>query len=160
MLSIKIECPSVTGHEKKQPQHYNIALTECGLKYLNVSCKVCCVFLCFVLLSFINANEVWAQAGGVIPTGVEPPSFITVMTKMIPMFAIVFAIFYMLVISPQKKEIEDQKKLLASLKKGDNVATSGGLLGRVSAIADDYITIMLEQNATVRVERHHITKKL
>jgi len=143
MLSIKIECPSVTGHEKKQPQHYNIALTECGLKYLNVSCKVCCVFLCFVLLSFINANEVWAQAIGLLICN-----------------AIVFAIFYMLVISPQKKEIEDQKKLLASLKKGDNVATSGGLLGRVSAIADDYITIMLEQNATVRVERHHITKKL
>jgi preprotein translocase subunit YajC len=118
---------------------------------------VLCIFLCGVLL--VDVSEVWAQSGAA-STVVETPSFSTVMTKMIPMFGIVFAIFYLLVISPQKKEIEDQKRLLASLKKGDSVVTSGGLLGRVTAIGDDYVTISLEQNAAVRVERHHIAKKL
>ena len=118
---------------------------------------VTCVFLYGIFL--FDVSEVWAQAG-TASASVEAPSFGMVMTKMIPMFGIVFAIFYLLVISPQKKELEDQKRLLATLKKGDSVATSGGLLGRVAAIGEDYITISLEQNATVRVERHHIAKKL
>jgi len=116
-----------------------------------------CVVIFGVLL--FDVSEAWAQAA-TASTSVEPPSFGTVMQKMIPMFAICFAIFYLLVIGPQKKEIADQKVLLESLKKGDNVATSGGLLGRVTVIGEDYVTIALEQNAAVRVERNHIAKKL
>jgi len=115
--------------------------------------------VCLLVTVLFDVSQAWAQSGAV-STAVEAPSFGTVMQKMVPMFAICFAIFYLLVISPQKKEISDQKRLLESLKKGDNVATSGGLLGRVTAIGEDYITISLEQNAAVRVERHHIAKKV
>ena len=152
MSAIKIACLGEVGSGNVRRR--NNVKRVIRLAWIGI---VTCVFLYGILL--FDVSEVWAQAG-TTSAAVEAPSFGTVMTKMIPMFGIVFAIFYLLVISPQKKELEDQKRLLASLKKGDSVATSGGLLGRVTAIGEDYITISLEQNATVRVERHHIAKKL
>jgi preprotein translocase subunit YajC len=119
----------------------------------------CVASLCLMGVLSFEVSDAWAQSAP-SPNAVESPSFGAVMQKMLPMFAICFAIFYLLVISPQKKEIADHKRLLDGLKKGDNVATSGGLLGRVTAIGEDYVTISLEQNAAVRVERNHIAKKL
>jgi preprotein translocase subunit YajC len=109
------------------------------------------------LLSMICVSSVLADQSAVAQ---ELPSLSTVLMKMIPMFVIVMAIFYMLVISPQKKELDDQRKLLDSLKKGDSVVTTSGFLGRVASIGDDFITLNLEQNAAVKVERHHIARKI
>ncbi len=49
--------------------------------------------------------------------------------------------FYFLLIRPQQKRAKDQKTLMESMKSGDEVITTGGLLGRVSRVADQYVTI-------------------
>lgn len=95
------------------------------------------------------------QAGG--PT---PPSMGEVLQRNIPMFIIVFGIFYFLVIRPQKQEIDAQSQLVASLKKGERVVTSGGILGQVVSVGDDFVTLGLEQNSRIKVEKRHIVKKL
>jgi preprotein translocase subunit YajC len=51
------------------------------------------------------------------------------------------AIFYFLLIRPQRKQQEDHRKLLASLQKADQIVTSGGIIGEVIHLKDDEVTI-------------------
>ncbi|HRH81364.1 MAG TPA: preprotein translocase subunit YajC [Thiobacillaceae bacterium] len=54
---------------------------------------------------------------------------------------VIFVIFYFLIIRPQMKRAKDQKKMQEALQKGDEVITSGGQLGRVVKISDQYVTL-------------------
>jgi preprotein translocase subunit YajC len=72
---------------------------------------------------------------------------------------IMFLIFYFLIIRPQQKkqrEIEDWRK---ALKKGDEVVTTGGLIGRIATIQDNIISLDLSDKVRVRVLRSHIAGK-
>lgn len=53
----------------------------------------------------------------------------------------IFAIFYFLIIRPQRKQQQRHRKLLASLQRGDRVVTSGGILGEVVHLKDDEVTV-------------------
>jgi preprotein translocase subunit YajC len=118
--------------------------------------------LSLVSVETVFLSDAFAQAipSATTPPSGSPPPFLTVMGKMIPMFGIVFVVFWLLVLLPQKKEQEAQQALLTGLKKGDSVVTTGGIIGRVTAINDDSITVALEQNAAMKVERNHIAKKI
>ena len=54
---------------------------------------------------------------------------------------LMFAIFYFLLIRPQQKKQKELQTMIAGIKKGDKVVTSGGMLGTVSSIQDDYVVI-------------------
>ena len=54
---------------------------------------------------------------------------------------LMFVIFYFLLIRPQQKKQKELKTLIAALKKGDKVVTSGGILGTVSSIQEDYVVL-------------------
>lgn len=54
---------------------------------------------------------------------------------------VIFVIFYFLIIRPQMKRAKEQKKMQEALQKGDEVITSGGQLGKVVKISDQYITL-------------------
>lgn len=62
-----------------------------------------------------------------------------------------FAIMYFLVIRPQQKQVKEHKNLLAALKKGDDVVTQGGLLGKIYAVTDKIITLEIASGVRVRV---------
>ncbi|HJX33882.1 MAG TPA: preprotein translocase subunit YajC [Desulfatiglandales bacterium] len=72
------------------------------------------------------------------------------------MILIMFAIFYFLLIRPQQKERKKHEGMLATLKKGDKVITSGGLHGEISGIKDDVITIEIAPKVRVQVSRRFI----
>ncbi len=55
--------------------------------------------------------------------------------------ALIFGIFYFLIIRPQRRQREQHQKLLAALQKGDQVVTSGGIVGEVLHLKDNEITI-------------------
>lgn len=55
--------------------------------------------------------------------------------------AAIMAIFYFLIIRPQRRQQDAHKRLLASLQKGDHVVTSGGIMGEVVYLKDDEVTI-------------------
>lgn len=68
---------------------------------------------------------------------------------------IMLAIFYFLLIRPQQKRTKLHKVMLQSLKKGDHILTTGGLIGRITELDGDTISIDLGQ-ATVQVNRAYI----
>ena len=53
----------------------------------------------------------------------------------------IFAIFYFLIIRPQRKQQDKHRQLLASLQKGDRVVTSGGIVGEVIHLKEDEVTM-------------------
>lgn len=76
-------------------------------------------------------------------------------TTVIPL-VFLFAIFYFLLIRPQTKKAAEHQKLLAGLKRNDEVVTTGGLLGRIVELSDKIATLEIAKGVQVRVERSQI----
>lgn len=69
--------------------------------------------------------------------------------------ALIFGIFYFLIIRPQRRQREQHAKLLAGLQKGDQIVTSGGIIGEVVHLKDNEITIRSGESKLV-VQRANI----
>ncbi len=69
------------------------------------------------------------------------------------MLIIMFAIFYFLLIRPQQKKLKEHQQLLGRLQKGDEVYTTGGIIGRIHALTDDVITLQVADNVRIKVQR-------
>ncbi len=65
-------------------------------------------------------------------------------------------IMYFLVIRPQQKKAKDQQELITALKVGDEVITSGGIIGRIKAIADSFVTLEAGPNTVFKIQKSHI----
>jgi preprotein translocase subunit YajC len=78
---------------------------------------------------------------------------------MIPMLAI-FAIFYFVMIGPERKARKKREAMLAQMKKGDAVVTSSGLHGTIAALADDVITLQVDEGVRLRFSRAAIQSVL
>ena len=72
--------------------------------------------------------------------------------------AAIFAIFYFLLIRPQRKEQERHRNMISELKKGDEVVTNGGIIGTVVHVQDDRLTIKTGENTRLVVERGRIAR--
>ena len=65
---------------------------------------------------------------------------------------LIFVIFYFFLIRPQQKRIKDHKSMVAALKRGDEVITSGGLIGRIEKVhEDDKVDLLISDGITVKV---------
>lgn len=78
---------------------------------------------------------------------------------LIQMIAI-FAIFYFLLIRPQRREQKRHRQMVANLKKGDEVVTVGGIIGSVVHVKDDRITIRTAEDTRLVIERSKIGRVL
>ncbi len=76
------------------------------------------------------------------------------------MVAFFGAIMYFMIIRPQQKRAKEHRKMIEALRKGDEVATSGGLLGVVTATGDDIITIEIADGVEIKVQPQAITAVL
>jgi preprotein translocase subunit YajC len=113
------------------------------------------VILIFSLLFTISA---FAQLPQAQPPA--PPSFTEMLAKMLPLFAMVFFVFYVLVFRPQQKKLREHQKLVEGLKKGDAVVTSSGIIARIFAVEDDAIVLEVAPNTRMRFEKAHVTKRV
>ncbi len=74
---------------------------------------------------------------------------------------LIFVIFYFFLIRPQQKKIKDHKLMVSALKRGDEVVTSGGIVGKVERIlGDDKIDLTISDNVTVQVVQSTIQSLL
>ncbi len=74
---------------------------------------------------------------------------------------LIFVIFYFFLIRPQQKKIKDHKSMVASLKRGDEVVTSGGIIGKIERVLDDdKIDILISENVTVQVVKSTVQSLL
>ena len=74
---------------------------------------------------------------------------------------LIFVIFYFFLIRPQQKRVKDHKAMVASLKRGDEIITSGGILGTIDRVMeDDRIEVIIGENVKVQIIRSTITSLL
>ena len=73
------------------------------------------------------------------------------------MFALMAGVFYFLIIRPQQKRFKEHKEMVESLKRGDEIVTQGGLIGKVAKVGDEEISVELSDGVQVRVVRQTIT---
>ena len=68
----------------------------------------------------------------------------------------ILVFFYFLFLRPQSKRAKEQKKMVESLTKGSEVVTSGGILGKVVDLDDNFVQLEVSENTCIRVQRHTI----
>jgi preprotein translocase subunit YajC len=73
---------------------------------------------------------------------------------------LIFVVFYFLLIRPQSKRAKEHAALVAALEVGAEVVTTGGLLGKVVALADQYLTLEIADGVNVKVQRHTVSQVL
>jgi preprotein translocase subunit YajC len=72
----------------------------------------------------------------------------------------IFALFYFMLIRPQMKAAKLQKAMIDALKAGDEVATAGGVIGKVTKVGDNYVSIEIATNTVVNVQKHTVQTML
>jgi preprotein translocase subunit YajC len=72
----------------------------------------------------------------------------------------IFAIFYFLLIRPQRKERQRHQKMLGKLSRGDQVMTNGGILGVIVHATEQALTIRTAENTRIVVDRGHIGRRI
>ena len=74
------------------------------------------------------------------------------MMEFLPLVVLVI-IFYFLILRPQQKRAKEQKVMLGGLQKGDEIVTSGGVLGRVIKVGDLYVSVEIADNVMVQIQK-------
>ena len=98
----------------------------------------------------ILISDAWAQAG----SGGGSSLF-----SLLPL-ALIFVLFYFLLIRPQQRRAKQHKTMLGEIKIGDEVATNGGLLGRVTDLDENCVTLKVATGINVQVKRHAIAQMI
>jgi preprotein translocase subunit YajC len=88
-------------------------------------------------------TEAWAQAGS--PTaGFDSQIFVLIA---------MLAVFYFILIRPQMKRAKEQKGMIEALQKGDEVIAAGGIVGKITKISENYITLQIADGVEIQVQR-------
>ncbi|MGH8258137.1 MAG: preprotein translocase subunit YajC [Steroidobacteraceae bacterium] len=90
----------------------------------------------------------WAQAGTSSASGEIAPLL---------MMVVFIGIFYFLLIRPQQKKAKDHQSMIAKLSVGDEVVTSGGVLGRVTDVGDTFVTLEIADSVRIKVQKGQVT---
>ena len=93
-------------------------------------------------------SPAYAQAAGAAGCGISQ----------IVILVVFVAIFYLMLIRPQQKRMKAQQAMLAKLATGDEVVTSGGILGRLTEVGELFVTIEVAQGVRVQVQRAQISQ--
>ena len=94
-------------------------------------------------------SPAYAQAAGA-PTGGFPGQILILVGFV--------AIFYFMLIRPQQKRMKEQQAMLAKLASGDEVVTSGGILGRITDVGETFVTLEVAEGVRIRVQRSQISQ--
>ena len=81
------------------------------------------------------------------------------LTGMLPL-VLMFVVLYFVMIRPQMKKQKEHQAMISALVKGDEVATAGGLLGRVSRLGDVYVGLEIAPGVEVQLQRNSIVQVL
>ncbi len=76
------------------------------------------------------------------------------------MLGIFFAVFFFLVIRPQMKRAKEHRTMVAALAKGDEVISSGGVLGRIEEVGEAFVTVEVADGVRLKMQRQAITAVL
>jgi preprotein translocase subunit YajC len=80
-------------------------------------------------------------------------------TSFLPM-VVIFVLFYFMLIRPQMKQAKAQREMISALQKGDEVATSSGIIGKITKVGDDIISLEIAAGVVINVQKPAIQAKL
>jgi preprotein translocase subunit YajC len=92
-------------------------------------------------------SDAFAQAGPAGPGGQFMP---------IIMMVVFVVIFYFLLIRPQQKKAKEHQALVSKLQAGDEVVTTGGILGKVVEVSDSFVTLEVAEGVRVKVQKFQV----
>ena len=96
----------------------------------------------------------WLIADAMAQTGpAQQPSLVSSLLPLI----LIFGVFYFLLIRPQMKRAKEHRNLVGGLSKGDEVVTSGGLLGRITDVGESFVTVELADGVRVKLQKHAVS---
>ena len=99
-------------------------------------------------------SQAYAEGAAPVPAGGG--------MEMIIMLAVFGFIFYFMIFRPQSKRAKEHKNLMSSLSKGDEVLTSGGLVGKISKVSDenDFLVLALNDQTQITIKKDYVTAVL
>lgn len=101
-------------------------------------------------------SSAYAQAAASAPS----MGTMDVLQQFLPL-VLIFVVFYLLLIRPQQKRMKQHKQMLADLRRGDRVVTSGGIIGTVNkVVSDTELVIEIAEGVRVRVVRATVAEVL
>jgi preprotein translocase subunit YajC len=98
-------------------------------------------------------NTANAQAAGAAPTGGFS------MLGIAPIL-VMFVAFYFLLIRPQNKRAKEQREMLSKVAVGDEVATTGGILGKVTEVGEQFLTVEIATGVNVKLQKFQVAQVL
>jgi len=90
-------------------------------------------------------QDAYAQAEG------QTDSFLSLLP-----LVLIFVIFYFLLLRPQIKRAKEHKQMMASLAKGDEIVSNGGLLGRIIRAEEDFVTLEIAEGVRVKLQKNAV----
>lgn len=97
-------------------------------------------------------TQAWAAGSG-------SPSMTDSLISFLPL-VVIFFLFWLMIIRPQMKRTKDQNQLIASVQKGDEIITSGGQVGRVVKVSEQFIGLEIATNVVVHVQKSAVQSML
>jgi preprotein translocase subunit YajC len=97
-------------------------------------------------------SPAFAQGAGGVPSGFD-------LISLLPL-VLIFVVFYFLLIRPQQKKMKVHREMIAALKRGDKVLTSGGIIGTVVKVEDNELLVEIAKDVRVRVARGTVSDVL
>lgn len=95
-----------------------------------------------------------SDAMAAAPAAVQQPSLLETFGPLI----VIFVVFYFLLIRPQSKKAKEHKEMLAELQKGDEVVTSGGILGKITKVSDNFVDLEISGELNIKVQISHVSQ--
>ena len=80
-------------------------------------------------------------------------------TSFIPM-VVIFVLFYFMLLRPQLKQAKEQRAMIAALQKGDEVVTSSGIIGTVTKVAENVVSVEIASGVVINVQKPSVQTKL
>lgn len=103
------------------------------------------------LFALLALSPLSAFAAGTPPEAAHNP-----LIQFLPLVLIVVLLYFMM-IRPQMKRSKETRNMISSLSAGDEVVTSGGILGKVSLVGDNYVEMNISDNVQIKVQKQAIT---
>ncbi len=73
---------------------------------------------------------------------------------------LIFIVFYFLLIRPQTKRAKEHRAMVAALGVGAEVVTSGGILGKITEVSEQFVTLEIAPGVNIKVQRHAVSQEL
>ena len=106
--------------------------------------------LTLTLVPGLFVDNAWAQAAGGSTSG---------LLSFLPL-VVIFVLFYFLLIRPQQKKQKEHRQMVDALSTADEIVTGGGVLGKVTEVGEQFVTVEIADGVLIKIQKHTIAAVL